>query len=255
MDLVSWWFEILYLLCCWSLFLKRNFFTVLYFDSPPSKYYSEMYKRKIVFLKYINKEVSKWKVINTLVLRILFWLQCTHGTWLAYGTYQTALCSPQTFKHLSHCGTKDCIVTWKKLVSGVCGQEVTDCFTSACDANFLQACCFFQGLKSLKSLGPLLPTGLVTGYSTMPSYGPPSLQAQVVSIVLDPLRNVAGEHFVRYQHEASCHLLTTDTSHWFLLRQDTSLGVVVEQKLKYQWWLLEGLVCTICYPCCTLKSE
>ena len=27
-------------------------------------------------------------------------------------------------------------------------------------------------------------------------------------------KRVAGEHFMRYQHEASSHLLTTDTSHW-----------------------------------------
>jgi len=53
-------------------FKERLFFTVLYFDSPSSKYYSEMYKRTIVFLKYMNKEVSKRKVINTLVLRTLF---------------------------------------------------------------------------------------------------------------------------------------------------------------------------------------
>jgi len=58
-------------------------------------------------------------------------------------------------------------------------------------------------------------------------------------------KHMTDEHIVRYQHEASCHLLTTDTSHWFLLRQDTSLGAVVEQKLKCQWWLLGGLVCIV----------
>jgi len=41
-------------------------------ESPSSKYYSEMYKKTIVFLKHIHKEVSNWKVINTLVLRTLF---------------------------------------------------------------------------------------------------------------------------------------------------------------------------------------
>jgi hypothetical protein len=45
---------------------------------------------------------------------------------------------------------------------------------------------------------------------------------------------VAGEYFVRYQHQASRHLLTTNTSNRFLLCQDTCLGAVVGQKLKCQ---------------------
>ena len=242
----------------WSSFLKRNFFTVHYFDSPSSKYYSEMYNRTVVLLKYINKEVSKRKVINALVLRTLFWLLCMHGVWLAHGTYQTTLCSPLTFK-LWHCGTKDCIVT----------EEIgVRCLWPSGDwllhisfwCKFLASMLLFQRSEEFEITGA--PTANWT-YDWLQHYV--NLWATFSSVPVscpsdfrhfEPLKKcVAGEHFVRYQHEASCHLLTTDTSHWFLLRQDTSLGAVVEQKFKCQWWLQGGLVCTICYPRCTSKSE
>ena len=50
----------------------------------------------------------------------------------------------------------------------------------------------------------------------------------------------------RCWHEASCHLLSTDTRHRFLMWWNTSLGVTVGQMLICQWWPCGGLVCTIC---------
>ena len=122
------------------------------------------------------------------------------------------------------------------------------CFTSASVANRLPGCCFLKGLKSLKLLGPLLPTGLVTGYSTVwevmsdPLFSP-SFMPMWFPFFGPHKKHLAGKHIVRHQHKASCRLQTTDTSHWFLICQNTSLDGMVGQKVKCRCWLLGGLVC------------
>jgi hypothetical protein len=66
----------------------------------------------------------------------------------------------------------------------------------------------------------------------------------VISICLDPLnKHPAGN---RYQHEASCRLLATDTWQGFLLYQNTGLGAIVGQMLECQCWVCGGWMCIIC---------
>jgi len=84
-----------------------------------------------------------------------------YGTWAAEGKQQALTYSRLTLQHLSFCDTKICIPAWKNSVSIVCDQEVTASFTSACVVNRLPSRSFVRGIKSWKTLGPLLPSGLV----------------------------------------------------------------------------------------------
>jgi hypothetical protein len=90
------------------------------------------------------------------------------------------------------------------------------------------------------------------------SNGLPSLQywsRLLISICLDPLnKHPAGN---RYQHEASCRLMATDTWQGFLLCQNIGLGANVSQMLECQWYVCGGWMCVICERCITntLKSE
>jgi hypothetical protein len=57
--------------------------------------------------------------------------------------------------------------------------------------------------------------------------------------------------------KARCHLLLTDNWKPFFLSCNTSLGSVVRQVLKCQWWLHRSLACTVCcqYVTDTMKFE
>jgi hypothetical protein len=50
-------------------------------------------------------------------------------------------------------------------------------------------------------------------------------------------------------HDANSHLLTVDTRNRFLGPRDTSLGAVLAQTLKYQWWRRHELLYAICCSC------
>ena len=102
-------------------------------------------------LRY-TKEYQKRKVTNTLIPGTSFWLQCTHNIWVADGKYQTSTQLALTFKHLSHHGTKACILAWNNLEKSVCSQEITARFTSATAANYLPVSFFLRGSKKWKSL-------------------------------------------------------------------------------------------------------
>ena len=84
-------------------------------------------------------------------------------------------------------------------------------------------------------------------------HGPPLLPAVptsclVIYISLDPLPSTHLQaNCNRCWHAASCHLLATDTWYWFLLQWDTSLGTMVVQMLKCQWWINVGLKYSICH--------
>jgi hypothetical protein len=80
-----------------------------------------------------------------------------HGTWVADGTHQTSTKLLLAFKHLSHCGTQDCILAQKKCVPSVCSKEVTAGFVSASVSNHLPASCFVKHPKTLKLLGTRWP--------------------------------------------------------------------------------------------------
>lgn len=54
-------------------------------------------------------------ILFTLVPRTLFWPWCRHGTWVANWTLRASTWSPLTFKYLSHCGTKACILDRRNL--------------------------------------------------------------------------------------------------------------------------------------------
>jgi hypothetical protein len=54
-----------------------------------------------------------------------------------------------------------------------------------------------------------------------------------------PLRSSWQAICDRCQHEVSCHPRPTDTRHQFLLWKDTSLGAMVREILKHDWWLVE----------------
>jgi len=54
---------------------------------------------------------------------------------------------------LSYCGTMACISAQKQLVSSVCSQEMTFCFTLVSVAIFLPARCFLRSPQRWKSLG------------------------------------------------------------------------------------------------------
>ena len=79
-----------------------------------------------------------------------------------------------------------------KLVSSVCSREMTACFLSVSGANCLPARCLLRGLTRWNSLGSILPTGLVTGCSTMAgrlltSFPTFPMLCTEVSISLDPI--------------------------------------------------------------------
>ena len=84
-----------------------------------------------------------------------------YGTWASDGTQQTLTYSRLTLQHLSFCDTRVCIPALKKSVLKICDQEVTASFTSARVVNRLPSRSFVRDIKSCKTLGPLLPTGLV----------------------------------------------------------------------------------------------
>jgi hypothetical protein len=65
---------------------------------------------------------------------------------------------------LSHCGTKACIPAWKKSMWSVYSHEVTAFLTSTSVSNRLPARCFLRSPKRCKLAGPILTTGLETGY-------------------------------------------------------------------------------------------
>ena len=92
-------------------------------------------------------------------------------TLVAVGSHQASTLSWLTFKHLSHCDTKSCIPAHKTLVSNVCSQNMTACLMLASAANRTPARCFLRCPMTCKSLGPILPIRLVTGY------GPPAQQS------------------------------------------------------------------------------
>lgn len=99
-----------------------------------------------------------------------------------------------TFKHFSHHGTKAYIPVHNKSVSNLCSQEVTACFTCVSLANHLPSSCFLWGKNMWKSLGPILPTTLVTGYGTMAeqlwtTLLAVSISCPVISTFLNPSRS------------------------------------------------------------------
>jgi len=112
-------------------------------------------------------------------------------------------------------------------MSIVCSQKVTACLTLACFANRLSAGCLLKR-----------PVGRVVHY----------LPAIALLPIMSPVNSIMPCNWPaicnRPQYEASCHLLAAGTWHRFLL----CWGATVGQMLKCQWWLLGGLVCTICYP-------
>lgn len=57
------------------------------------------------------------------------------------------------FKHLSHFGTKACILVSRKVLSSVCSQEVTVYLMLACVANRLPCRCLVRDPKRWKLLG------------------------------------------------------------------------------------------------------
>jgi len=114
------------------------------------------------------------------------------------------------FEHLSQCGTKACIPAQKKSVSSVCSQDEAACFMSMSVRNCLPAWCLFRCPVRQKSLGPVLPTRLVTSYSTM-----------------------ALAICKRHWHGASYNLLQKPDTN--LLYEDTSLDATVGQTFKCQW--------------------
>jgi hypothetical protein len=149
-------------------------------------------------------------------------------------------------KYLSHCSTKSCILHKRNLrVSSVCSQEVTACFVSVSVTSSVSGRYCWGGSKGMEIAGlPFLLQSLRCCQwfgSLQISYEEPGLQT-----VCDGC-----------QCEASCHFLATETQHQFLSCQDTSLGTVVRQMLKHQWWDCGGLMCTIFYPCavCIVYNE
>jgi hypothetical protein len=142
---------------------------------------------------YHTRTFLKNMLTNTLMPRTLFWLERIHGTSVAGDAHQTSMLSPLAFKHLSHHCTKACVRVWyKKSVPSVCRLEVIVWFLSGSVANCLPARCFVRGSKKWKSLGSILPTGLVTGFRTMAnrlwtSLATVPILCAVISISLDAL--------------------------------------------------------------------
>ena len=142
----------------------------------------------------------------------------------------------------------------KKLLSSVCSQEVTACFMLASTANCLPGRCFLRCLKTKTSLGIKIGTVLHHNQSQVWVAGCSSVMS---SSWIPSTARVCLAPWQQIQHEATCHLLATNTCLQLPLHQDTSLGDTKGQMLKCQWWLHGGLVCTICYTCAmyTEKSE
>lgn len=64
--------------------------------------------------------------------RKIIFNSCIHGKWVANGTHQTSISSPQTLKYLFHHVNNVGILAQKKSLTSVCSQDVTACFMSAC---------------------------------------------------------------------------------------------------------------------------
>ena len=97
----------------------------------------------------------------------------------------------------------------------------------------------FGGPQGWKSLGPILPTGHVTGYVRLGRYGPTSLQSTflcpVIFITFDPLP--AQSKLLPGIRHLTPTASVSGYKPW----------VQVCQMLIYQRWLCGGLVHTICY--------
>ena len=52
-----------------------------------------------------------------------------------------------------------------------------------------------------------------------------------------------------YRQDANRHLLAVDTRHRFLVPRGASLGAMLTQTLKCQWWQRDELMYSICCPC------
>lgn len=139
------------------------------------------------------------------------------------------VCSQNGLLHvrLSICPT---MALWHRgtlSVSCVCSQEVRACITSVPIANCLPTRCLLRGPKTWKSLGHIVPTRLMTSYSAMAGSLWTTLPVGVILHSDFHLFVPVKKHlaYSRHWQEMSCHLLATDTWHWYLQSQVRNLGV------------------------------
>jgi hypothetical protein len=95
---------------------------------------------------------------------ILILMYTWHVSCRWYTSHSTQ--SPQTFKNLSHHGTKACAPTLNKSMSSFCSQEMAPCFMQASTAYHLAARGLLRSGNIRKSLGLILPTTHVTDCSS-----------------------------------------------------------------------------------------
>jgi hypothetical protein len=110
-----------------------------------------------------------------------------------------------------------------------------------------QDCCTKASWFGMIMPGDILQTGPVN------HCGPVAVRLwATLSMVLISLQVICK----KCQHKASCYFLAMHTWHQFFIGGIQAFAMV-GQMIKWQWWLHQGLMCTICYPCATytLKSK
>ena len=133
---------------------------------------------------------------------------------------------------------------------------MTACFTSTSFANRLSARSFLWDPKSWELLGSVVSTTLAghgatagrlwTVLSAVPKLRPHT------SLLLKPSKSTWLASSLQTDAAVISRLRTLTTD--FFGPQIQALDVTVRQMLKYQVWLYEGLMYTICYPCAVCAS-
>ena len=147
-------------------------------------------------------------------------------------------------------------------MSSVCSQEVTACFMSVFDVNFVRTVCFLSVHRNGShwawycQLDLWQVTVLMAAWRLWTTLSSVLISCSVISKFLDPLkRSWLADIFQwtlmwnQLPFSGFGHLTSVSSS------QDSSCGAAVVQVFQCQYLLCAGLMSSICYPRITVRIK